>query len=92
MSIKRPSYASRAGLRACRKGSSESLRLTQRLEERQLILVLFFARTTHHNLTSLMEMMRPPIYPALEAGKDSTLGILVTFCFTGFAVACPLSR
>jgi hypothetical protein len=35
-----------------------------------------------------MEMMRPPIYPALNAGKDSILGILVRLLLQGlFAVA-----
>ncbi|CDZ96714.1 Acyl-CoA synthetase [Phaffia rhodozyma] len=32
--------------------------------------------TTHHNLTSLMTMMKPPVFPTLDPAKDSMLGLL----------------
>lgn len=33
-------------------------------------------RTTHANLTSLLDMMRPPVMPLLEPGRDVLQGVL----------------
>lgn len=45
-------------------------------------------RTTHANLTALLDMMNPPVMPLMEPGKDILLGILVRAAPSPILTSC----